>query len=98
MREGARLMPGTSDTVQDSDAARVALDRVRWHCRRGLLELDLVLGRFLDRHWPQLTAQQCDAFVRLLELPDGELWDLASGRAECHDPRAAQVVARLREA
>jgi succinate dehydrogenase flavin-adding protein (antitoxin of CptAB toxin-antitoxin module) len=91
-------MPGAGYAAQDNAAARVALDRVRWHCRRGLLELDLVLGRFLECHWPQLTAQQRDAFVRLLELPDGDLWDLASGRTECHDPRAAQVVERLREA
>ena len=30
------------------------VDRIRWHCRRGLLELDIVLARFLDRHLDDL--------------------------------------------
>jgi succinate dehydrogenase flavin-adding protein (antitoxin of CptAB toxin-antitoxin module) len=76
----------------------VAFNRVRWHCRRGLLELDLVLGRFLEHEWPGLTAQERDAFVRLLELPDNDLWDIASARRDVDDPQAASVVARLRAA
>ena len=80
-------------TAREADTAP---DRVRWHCRRGLLELDLVLGRFLERDWPALDAVQRAAFVALLALPDNDLWDLASGRRDDFPPDAAPVVARLR--
>lgn len=68
------------------------LDRVRWHCRRGLLELDLVLGRFLDRHWPDLTESQKAVFRQLLEYPDNELWDLLSGRIPAPDPESKKLI------
>ena len=43
------------------------IDRVRWHCRRGMLELDLVLKRFLEQHFAGLSPLQHAAFKRLLE-------------------------------
>jgi len=57
----------------------VALERVRWRCRRGLLELDIVLGRFIQ-HYPGLSTQQKLAFDVLLDMPDNELWDMISGK------------------
>ncbi|MDD4930374.1 MAG: succinate dehydrogenase assembly factor 2 [Gallionella sp.] len=56
------------------------LQRVRWRCRRGLLELDIVLGRFVDAHYAQLTESGRLAFEVLLDMPDNPLWDLVSGR------------------
>ncbi|MDR3390751.1 MAG: succinate dehydrogenase assembly factor 2 [Sulfuriferula sp.] len=50
--------------------------RLRWRCRRGMLELDLVLGRFLHVHCAGLTAQQLAEFDALLDLPDQVLWQL----------------------
>jgi antitoxin CptB len=61
------------------DARRLA--RLRWRCRRGLLENDLILARFLDRRGETLTEQEVDALDRLLDLPDNDLWDALSGRA-----------------
>jgi len=55
------------------------LERVRWRCRRGLLELDIVLGRFISLHFAQLDAAQQAAFDTLLDLSDVELWSLISG-------------------
>lgn len=57
-------------------------DRVRWHCRRGMLELDLVLTRFLERHFDTSTPGQQAAFKTLLEYSDNDLWDLVSARDE----------------
>ena len=69
---------------------RLARERLRWKCRRGLLELDLVLQRYLERN-PQ------DAELsELLDLPDNDLWDIVSGRSERYDGRFAGIVARLR--
>jgi len=57
-------------------------DRIRWRCRRGLLELDLVLEAFLARGYGRLDAGERALFDELLEYPDGELLDLALGRRE----------------
>lgn len=71
--------------------------RLRWRCRRGLLENDLLLERFLDRHAASLGPAELAALGRLLDLPDPDLWDIVSGRAHCADPDLAGVVDRLRE-
>lgn len=57
-------------------------DRIRWHCRRGLLELDIVLARFLDRHLAGLSASETEAFKGLLLRSDNDLWDMVSGRLD----------------
>ena len=67
-------------------------ERIRWHCRRGLLELDLVLTRFLDRHWAELTESQKAVFSRLLEYPDNDLWDLLSGRMQAPDTESKKLI------
>jgi antitoxin CptB len=71
------------------------IDRIRWRCRRGLLELDLVLAAFLDRGYDRLDAGQRLLFDELLERPDNDLLDLALGRRE-PEPRYREVVERLR--
>ena len=72
------------------------IDRLRWRCRRGMLELDLVLTRFLERDLATLTPGQRAAFKTLLEYSDNDLWDLISQREEPAglDPDAL-AVARL---
>ena len=72
------------------------IDRIRWRCRRGLLELDLVLERFLREDWEKLLPEELAGFVRLLEASDNDLWDWVSGRCEPSDPMAAGLVRRLR--
>lgn len=56
------------------------LERVRWRCRRGLLELDIVLGRFVEQHYADLDEVQQVAFDALLDMPDNVLWDMITGR------------------
>jgi antitoxin CptB len=50
--------------------------RLRWRARRGLLENDLILTRFLDRYEEFLSDEDVDAFSRLMDLPDNTLMDL----------------------
>ena len=69
---------------------REARDRLKWKCRRGLLELDLVLERYL-RGTPE-DPELSD----LLDLPDNDLWDIVSGRNDRYDGRFTGIVARLR--
>ena len=71
------------------------LDRIRWRCRRGLLELDLVLKAFLECGYGRLDAGQRRLFNELLDQPDNDLLDLALGRSE-PEPRYQAVVELLR--
>jgi antitoxin CptB len=70
-------------------------DRIRWRCRRGLLELDLVLERFLEHRFAALDAGERRLFDELLDAPDNDLLDMALGRAE-PAPRYRAVVEMLR--
>jgi len=72
------------------------MNRLRWRCRRGLLENDLVLERFLAAHGQRLEGERLFAFERLLDCPDDELWGIVSGRDECRDPALVEVVGLLR--
>ena len=74
--------------------AGAELRRLRWRARRGMLENDLLLGRFFERHAASLGARSCAALALLLELPDGLLLDLALGREE---PQGALDCAPVRE-
>ena len=73
------------------------LNRLRWQCRRGLLELDLVLERFLEKHGDQLQGERLNSFQTLLAYTDDELWDLVRSRTECRETRLAEVVQWMRE-
>ena len=72
------------------------LKRLRWRCRRGLLENDLLLERFLELYGAQLSDKQAEAFARLLERSDNELWNLVTRRSEPADPGLVGVVELLR--
>jgi antitoxin CptB len=62
-----------------------------------MLELDLVLSRFVERRYGELPPDQIAAFKALLEQSDSVLWDLVSGRLEAESVPAATVVRLLRE-
>ena len=76
----------------------VTLERVRWRCRRGLLELDIVLGRFIEQRYAFLDKEQCDDFDELLDLPDTELWDLITGKKEPTHTHQRVVLEWLQQA
>ena len=70
------------------------LERARWRCRRGLLELDIVLQRFMDKYYAQLNETDLQQFEELLSLSDNELWDLIAEK-EKPQTRKVQYVLRL---
>jgi len=65
-------------------------NRLYWKCRRGLLELDIVLQKFLVKHPEDRMLSE------LLDLPDNDLWDYVSGRSDPLDERYRATVERLR--
>jgi succinate dehydrogenase / fumarate reductase iron-sulfur subunit/antitoxin CptB len=72
------------------------LDRIRWHSRRGLLELDLVLQRFNDCYLGELAPEQRHRFQELLMLGDNDLLDVVMGRADPISAEVAELVVLLR--
>ena len=52
--------------------------RLAWRCRRGLLELDIVLQRFVAEYYEGLSVAELNAFDAMLSLPDNEFWALVS--------------------
>jgi antitoxin CptB len=70
--------------------------RLKWKCRRGLLELDLVLERFLQQGAASLDTTGLDLLNELLDYPDNDLWDIVNGRSEDYPPRHRAVVDALR--
>ncbi len=76
--------------------------RLRWRSRRGMLENDLILTRFLDEHETELTDEEVDALTRLLDLSDNDLFGLLmSQRAPAEElavPHVEALLARLRQA
>lgn len=71
-------------------------DRILWHCRRGMLELDLVLVRFVERYLDELNQCELEAFKELLAYEDTDLFDMVMGRAEPLDTRVSGVLGKMR--
>ena len=67
-----------------------ALSKLRWRCRRGLLENDLFIARFFERFDKTLNVRQADALGVLMDLSDNDLLDLFLARKSL-----AQVEAML---
>ena len=71
--------------------------RIHWQCRRGLLELDLILAQFQTRHLAGLNPEQLERFKELLAFPDNDLLDLVMGRTACPDERFSGVLQLLKD-
>ena len=79
------------------------LSKLRWRCRRGLLENDLFVERFFSQHQETLTKRQAAGMEALMDLADNDLLDLLLRRKEppavpeLHDsPEAREVLALMR--
>lgn len=71
------------------------LDRIRWRCRRGMLELDIVLQGFVDKHYMQLDEIELKHFDTLLSLPDNDLWDMITSKKKVEDTKLQPVLQLL---
>lgn len=100
--------PPGADTLGSAGAAAVPpapdrpitqseLSKLKWRCRRGLLENDLFLERFFERYEDTLTAGQAQALGRLMELGDNDLLDLLLRRREPQDDINTSEVRQVLE-
>ena len=67
----------------------------RWQCRRGMLELDLLLNNFVDKKVNTLSEQEKQSFELLLSYPDQTLLDLLLGNSVSSDPAIAILVQQI---
>lgn len=74
----------TAEIIKDAEQRRLA-----WRCRRGLLELDIVLQRFVAEYFYTLTIDELYAFDVLLAMPDNDLWNILQFK-NLHAKDAAQ--------
>ena len=65
----------TADVIDER-----ALSKLRWRCRRGLLENDLFIERFFQRHGEAISPRLADAMTRLMDLSDNDLLDVLLAR------------------
>lgn len=70
---------------------------LRWRCRRGMLELDLMLRSFVDKEIENLTADELEVFDRLLDYPDQTLLELFLSQTYSSDKEIGQFVKRIRQ-
>lgn len=71
--------------------------RLRWLCRRGMKELDVLLSTYLEQYYPRAGDDDRKQFKNLLEWPDPELYALLLGRKDEPDPEVEAFAQKLRE-
>ncbi|VAW81138.1 Succinate dehydrogenase flavin-adding protein, antitoxin of CptAB toxin-antitoxin [hydrothermal vent metagenome] len=72
------------------------IHRVYWRCRRGMLELDILLNNFLSKDYIKLAENDKNAFNRLLDYPDNVLLELLLGRTISSDQEIQGVIQKIR--
>lgn len=72
------------------------MERLRWRCRRGLLELDVVLKDFLDRGYLKLSPAEQETFEKLLAVDDETLLAYVQGKQNSPKQELMQLIAKLR--
>lgn len=84
--------------MSDEDAPVVSLAELKWRCRRGMLELDVFLQRFIERGYPELDEAGRNTLYQLLDYPDQELLELLLGQVHALDPEHEALAERIRQA
>lgn len=70
--------------------------RLHWRCRRGLLELDVLLGGFLEQRYGVLAEREQRAFARLLTHADNDVWAWITRQAAAPDQEIGDLVDKIR--
>jgi antitoxin CptB len=84
--------------MSERDGGAPRLQRLRWQCRRGMLELDLLLNHYLDGAWPDLGDAQLSLLERLLRVDDQILLDWLLGEAIPAEESVRDLVVQIRTA
>jgi len=77
---------------------RLNKDQILWRCRRGILELDWLLGRYMAQYFDELSQDERLSFIHLLDYPDQALLEILMGRQIPTDPKLISLVSDIRSA
>lgn len=72
------------------------LKRLRWRCRRGMRELDVLFNAYLDRAWPTASDEERGVFLQLMDCEDDRLWRWFMGYEDVPDANLRALVERMR--
>lgn len=72
------------------------LSRLKWACRRGMLELDVLFMPFVDEAFNELSYEDKELFERLLTCDDPDLWAWIMGHQKCEDPELLRMAEFIR--
>ncbi len=81
-------------TENAADYAEVK--RLRWQCRRGMREMDMLLERWLDTHFASASASVKSHFAALLQTEDDLLWDWLMGKGAPDNVERAALITQIR--
>ena len=70
--------------------------KIKWHCRRGMLELDVILERFVEQHLNTLTGHKLQLFEALLKQSDPDLYAWLMGYAIADEQELQEIVTFIR--
>ena len=80
----------------ENTAEYAEVKRLRWQCRRGMREMDMLLERWLDTHFATASASIRSHFTALLQTEDDLLWDWLMGKGAPADPERAALITQIR--
>ncbi len=81
------MIPAVTDSIR--------MSRLRWHCRRGMRELDVLLMRYFEELYPVSSQSQQQAFEALLEYQDPVILAYLTGTEHPDRPEIADVIQQL---
>jgi antitoxin CptB len=85
----------SNEVLENTDSAKVSKvnkARLKWACRRGMLELDILFSPFVDEAFDDISLQDKITFERLLTCQDPELFAWFMGHEICEDPELNAMV------
>jgi antitoxin CptB len=94
-KNDAGITASLGGKIQLSGMNDAGHSRLKWHCRRGMRELDVLLEKYLARRYEDAPPVEQAAFETLLSLQDPEILDLITGRVIAEDVDLRDVVKRL---
>jgi len=74
-----------------------AVKKLQWQCRRGMLELDVILIPFLNEHFEHLNGGLRDCFTELLKESDSDLYTWIMGFGQCENPDFKNIIQIIRD-
>jgi antitoxin CptB len=82
-------------TMSQAQQQEVYLAQVRWRCRRGLRELDVLLMSYFDQFFAKSSSERQLAFIALLDMQDPVILSYLTGGAKPQDPAIVDIIQQL---